>query len=134
MIRNKELRIGNLVLIEDEVFDDNGKFNKTIHKIKGNDLIYTETEFYGIPLSEEILLKVGFQRHDEGSVSAQFSIGINPITHDYILYLIWPKALKDYSLEDFPFFKNGHHRIQYLHQLQNLYFVLTGQELNTSGL
>lgn len=83
-----------------------------------------------IALDEEWLLRFRFKRHDDGSVSAQFSYGMNPVTQDYLIYLVWIRDYEnDYQLKGFPFYNNGHFEIKYVHQLQNLYFALTGKEL-----
>lgn len=122
----RQLRIGNLVLLLDEET-----------KITTKDLALMETSpnvvgrlYKPIPLTEEWLLKFGFQRHDEGCVSAQFSYGINPVTQDYLIYLKWIKDYEnDYQLIGFPFYQNGYFEIKTVHQLQNLYFSLCGEEL-----
>jgi len=146
-MKASELRIGNYIYddfnevhivekIESQKFNDwNGSepslivFSKLKETQNG---MYTCDVVSGIPLTVEWLLKFGFNRHDDGSVSAQFSIGTNPVTKDFMMYLIWIKSSKDYSLKYFPFYRNGHHIIKYVHQLQNLYFALTGKELTTS--
>lgn len=81
-----------------------------------------------IPLTEEWLERFGFEKR-EGSVGDSFYIGINPVTKDWMFDIVWLKNMMDYSYEDFPFYRNGHFRIQYVHTLQNLFFSLTGQEL-----
>jgi hypothetical protein len=76
-----------------------------------------------IPLTPEILEKCGFEKRITIGHSVEYFIGENPITHDWMLKLIWQNS------RDYPFYRNGHHLIKYLHQLQNLYFALTGEEL-----
>lgn len=75
-------------------------------------------DVYPIPLTEKWLLDFGFTQDQWGN----FYIGENPITKDYLFYI------KTNSTGVF-FYRNGHHKIQYVHQLQNLYFALTGEEL-----
>jgi hypothetical protein len=82
-----------------------------------------------IELTEKWLLDFGFKRENRGSVSAQFHIGINPVTHDWLFDIVWLKDMMDYSLKDYPFYRNGHFELKYVHQLQNLFFALTGTEL-----
>ena len=44
--------------------------------------------------------------------------------------LIWLKnPLNPRNTKSYPFYINGYHEIKYVHQLQNLYFALTGEEL-----
>jgi hypothetical protein len=116
---------------------------KTVCKVKGydpfNNFMWVESQegiedfisFEPIPLTEEWLIKFGFDKR-ESSVCDAFYIGINPITKDWLFDIVWLKNMMDYSYEGFPFYRNGHHKIQYVHQLQNLYFALTGEELQTT--
>ena len=70
-----------------------------------------------IPLTEEWLLKYGFKQYE--------TVGIK--THNYIKgnfkfnsAVLWDAEYKGIHIEN---------KILYVHQLQNLYFVLTGEEL-----
>jgi hypothetical protein len=141
----KELMLGNLVNGISE--DSDGKNKQIICKILAIDsnstlgdgwqymvesmesdecLIYDD--FEPIPLTEEWLELFGFEKR-ESSVCDSFYIGINPITHDWLFDLAWLKNMIDYSYEGYPFYKNGYHEIKFVHQLQNLYYTLTGKEL-----
>jgi hypothetical protein len=133
-----ELRLGNLVIYE-----------ATYHRVTGiiDDRIISEwlqakvsdpynahmDEYKPIPLTKEWLIKFGFKK---GNIYT-YSINISPFegeerllafTDDYLylrekgkkgplhddLIILWNKDLK----KEF-----------YIHQLQNLFFALTGQEL-----
>lgn len=126
-----ELRIGNYI---DAILQ--GKITR-VEYIDSRDGIIGSSDFSDRPiedflpieLTEEWLLKLGFDKKEDGSVSCQYHIGNNPLTHDYVVSLVWLKRLPNYELEGFPFYRNGHHTIKNVHQLQNLYFALTGQEL-----
>jgi len=84
-------------------------------------------KYQPIPLIEEWLLKFGFaERHGDKNFSAWW-IGMNPVTHD------WLFNIKQFKDENKFFFQNGFHTIKYVHQLQNLYFALTGEELTIGG-
>jgi hypothetical protein len=124
-----ELRIGNLVnlMLNHEDF-------KTI-RVDVTDLINISHGgvYEPIPLTEEFLLKFGFEyinRHDNNFITFQ------DWTHNYFLqcdakkrdnkYLILDNCLNDlrsFSMVD----------IEYVHQLQNLYFALTGEELKLNN-
>jgi len=80
---------------------------------------YSIDEIEPIPLSEEILLKCGFEKKGEYLIYGEFKLWryINEVDN------VW-------LLEDWPYQCDVIH----IHQLQNVYFALTGQELNTSGL
>lgn len=77
----------------------------------------------GIPLTPEWLTRAGFEKKVDGLISTKWHIGINPITNDYLFDITW------LSNFDRPFYRNGHFKIDYVHQLQNLYFAITGTEL-----
>lgn len=110
-MKTTELRIGNYIMA-------NGKQINVGHiqdnfygiLINGNGV---DTEIYApIPLNEEWLLKFGFTE-EVGNV---FHVD------DWFFVL---KKLKGNFI--FPAF--WHVKIRYVHQLQNLYFALTGKEL-----
>lgn len=73
-----------------------------------------------IPLTEEWLLKFGFDRHNNLFFS----------NHDYFSYIELDAygcdGLYGYCLSDE---RSIYHKLEHVHQLQNLYFALTGEEL-----
>lgn len=108
----KELRMGNYVSQDGE--EIHGLVGLTIHKFELNQI-----KLEPIPLTEDILLMCGFEQdvhnqffYDKG----QFSIKRN----------IYSDKETDYSLCGNVSCIN----FKYIHQLQNLYFALTGEELN----
>ena len=70
-----------------------------------------------IELTKQWLLDFGFNESPNGC----WHIGQNPITYDWLFFLVWH--------DEFAFYRNAHHPIKYVHQLQNLYFAINGQEL-----
>jgi len=119
MIEANELRIGNWVLYQ-------GQFKivryiqvDRIGAIKKN--LQPQTMLLikcsGIPLTEEILFKCGFFKRN-GLYGIQ--VRINKGNHK-LSYFFLDKTLR---------VSNSYVPCQYLHQLQNIYFALTGQELN----
>ena len=120
----KELRIGNWVnailpnkpwMVDDLVI---------YHMVKGNiQSVYDPSPVYEpIPLTPEILEKAGFEESQDGyyyNEEATFRI------HDNLMLI------------DMAFFDSGNDRlyfqnigdVEYLHQLQNLVYALTGEEL-----
>lgn len=122
MIDPKELRIGNWVYHESEstnnlhaiiVNDDDLGFMSN-----GGDLYYSP-----IPLTPEILEKAGF----EWSIYHQaFHFGDMAMNEFYDVNECYPSG---YQLSTFKKKELIGNSFQYLHQLQNLYFALTGQEL-----
>lgn len=117
-----ELRIGNLITA---MYEGDYAINQIVVNAVseiGVNRSYGETEFYiencePIPLTEEWLVKCGFIEHHDCYVK-DFIVG---------LYIIYSKKRKEFVYDI-----NGMDvdcNIQYLHQLQNLYFALTGEEL-----
>lgn len=117
-----ELRFGNLVCWKD---DDTAEL--TITGILSKEEVYVEWNWpnsgddgtdcgidgiAGIPITEEWLVRFGFQKLiPEGSI---FELG-------------------KFHIQNFSplgFFEcRNHIKVEYVHQLQNLYFALTGEEL-----
>lgn len=119
MIKANELRIGNILKHKrGESFVVTGSI-LAIMDLK-NDL----SAILPIYLSEEILLKLGFISHKRKGICQK-----------YVLFVLGDFSYNTLS-DKFYILDRGDWFIQpkYVHQLQNLYFALTGQELNTSGL
>ena len=114
MILAQELRIGNLVLIPyNKSNKQEGFYEATISQI-GDFGAYIKPEDYEpILLTEEWLLKFWFISNPYEDRYEKGSIHIECIKTKGETYL-W--------IENMP-------HIKYVHQLQNLYFVLTGEEL-----
>lgn len=122
-IKAEDLRIGNYL-------DRNGLMQVTaIHKAKikiydhfnkmQHEYFFMADTFNGLPITEELLLKAGFERAFTHSVYPKY-------VHPDGLHQIAPREdgvfvyrVPGVSLVD----------IRYIHQLQNLYFALTGKEL-----
>lgn len=118
MIQANELRIGNWVYYEKD---------KCNVKISIGDFLYKENEYFApIPLTEEWLLRFGFDR--ELSL-CDFSILLDE-NLDTKLMIDLHDAVATTSIYDC-----DEITITYIqdtlsvHQLQNLYFALTGEEL-----
>jgi hypothetical protein len=81
-----------------------------------------------IPLTPEILEKAGFSENDASGSDVKFWDFPEEPTVDLLLRLYDEQG---YDLLDMEFQQIHYdHKILYLHQLQNLYFALTGEELN----
>lgn len=133
-MKASELRIGNLVYVTDNltnlIFKEITPINiHNLMHLTGWDKSPVDIEFEPIPLTEEFLLKFGFKNIDKGGNDY---ITYTDPNHDYYLqldvrikdnkYLILDNSFDDlraFSMVD----------IEYVHQLQNLYFALTGNEL-----
>ncbi len=121
MIDPKELRIGNLIYNQSVVVAANGS---TIF-----DLAYFEKpQYQPIPITPEWLERLGFEKR-ESSTCTEYHIGINDVTHDWLFSLTWLLRPELIKAPDYPFYLNGRHTLFYVHQVQNLYYALTGTEL-----
>ena len=141
-MKTTDLRIGNLIGIKETALHADGcnhseaifeieEIKKDVVQFKG----YHANEYYKdlnpIPLTEQWLLDFGFEICTKSGVHNGWGIGENPLTHDYILFLVWMKN-EDGTLAEL-FYRNGYHTIKYVHQLQNLYFAITREELILKG-
>lgn len=123
-----ELRIGNWVQINNEYWPNlkgvNFKVTSiecsafTLYSIKGvGNSNYNQYDYNiePIPLTEDWLLKFGFEDVPTGN------------------YWNQKLCIHIYSNEFYILQEQGRVFIQYVHQLQNLYFALTGEELTYGG-
>jgi hypothetical protein len=139
MIKANELRIGNLVeyKITDE-FDERKEWWE-VSEIDADDIHWlskvdtNDDDFRAIPLTEEWLLKFGFSTTDykNGYIGIDHKVG--GIITDFVLTypLVIGEFQKHFIWEDSKFKYN---ELKYVHQLQNLYFALTNEELTTNLL
>ena len=117
MINPIELRIGNyvqkfyVITKEHLVYD--------MYQILCGAILDTnEYIFKGIPLTDDILVRCGFEKCDDYFLPngvIKYSNRIMKLVENIDVFLVL----------DIDF----HVEIKYLHQLQNLYFALTGEEL-----
>lgn len=131
-MKASELRIGNLLQKSNGQIFTVSRLDNTndVQVLEERGLLTLGYNLFGIPLTEENLLKFGFQK--EGKTIFFLDIGQNlrfciPIanTDKKIYFEInqydWNSMEGNYC----EFFTN----CLYVHQLQNLYFALTGEEL-----
>jgi len=109
-MKASELRIGNLVM--------DGKDIEQVNARMIDMLVKTEADFDSIPLTEEWLLKFGFQKSMSWTYVVELKGNLKLVY--YLGEKGWSIGFKSYS--DFS-------NLEYVHQLQNLYFALTGEEL-----
>lgn len=118
MIQTNELRIGNWVKTiynELDYIAITEILDCVIHSNKTKCVSYSSLR--PIPLTEEILLKCGFEKKGSTVYINIGSIEIGTVANGKRFYI--QISSQNITLE-----------IKYLHQLQNLYFALTNQELN----
>jgi hypothetical protein len=102
----KELRIGNYVKIH-------GKPTQ----MELSDFNFDPLFIKPIPLTEEWLLKFGFDKNENG---------LFKLFNESEVPILLNEDLNGWTCDGINFSING---TQYVHQLQNLYFALTGEEL-----
>ena len=125
-MKASELRIGNLIL-------KNGKLHYTsyltIRDIHGLSVDDTDT-FEPIPINEEWLLKFGFECIANGGDQKRFGLKNRNKNYFYGVEFDHEEiCLNKQSLFGCETIIHNEIFMQYVHQLQNLYFALTGEEL-----
>lgn len=124
MIDARELRIGNLAF-------ENGR---GVITIDGAMIKWIEERSYRgiepIPLTEEWLLKFGFEKHITGCFIKGYAEQGELIIFDSSTPVAKANDIKEG--EYYYMFHRSAHMLQHVHQLQNLYFALTGNELTLS--
>jgi len=136
-IRSSELRIGNIVLYEGKPLIIEGHdiaYLNNIEKIK-----QISTKYNSYPLTEEILIKAGFEEvmHFTVTRSLHKSIGRDRIisigcigTPNEMIWLCERNKISPSHITDLVCIRNyDYDGKTYIHQLQNLHFSLTGKEL-----
>ena len=113
----KELRIGNYYIDIDDKLTELSGYELYQMTIKENTEILGETEFRPIPLTEEWLLKFGFVFDSYG----EYCKGAYSLDNEYTDKGVYIFVIQKETCLDI--------EIKYLHQLQNLYFALTNEEL-----
>jgi len=127
-IKPESLRIGNLMK-EHYTGKIISVIELTEKSITFSDSFIGKWQAEPIEVSEEILLKVGFEVIDDNPKQ-------KPHYKGDVLFKIIDFEFSNSMKDGFVSYQinNGETAIKYIHQLQNLYFALTGTELNTSGL
>jgi hypothetical protein len=126
MIKANELRIGNWV--------SNGEKNFTVDVNVLYDMALPGYELSPIPLDGEMVEKAGFIAEYVSKFAIKYGSKHSGRHDEFGVNYYFPKSF--YSEEGGWFVRyyseNVKNPIKYLHQLQNLYFSLTGAELEIS--
>jgi hypothetical protein len=123
-MKANELRIGNL-------YDNNGNYfvvtPSTIESVFENERVWCKP----IPLTEEMLFNCGFSKNVGHYIvfgrykDKTLEVAYNNDTNE-TQYYVYVRGLLDNE------FVQLRHDLKYLHELQNLYFAITGNELSVS--
>lgn len=110
-LQASELRIGNIVNYGDSdlIIDINVLWDIDFYKLKP------------IPLTEEWLVKFGFEKKDNGMI-----FEFNNYSHSFLWF---NKTSGQLRLVDEGMHFLTHDELKHVHQLQNLYWCLVGEEL-----
>ena len=129
MIQANELRIGNWVQHDGYLLSLCGMDKKYAYVESNNTKDpYQHRKYFEtiepIPLTEEILLKCGFENDDFCPEYNHYGIKYDEVAN------YWFNIQRKIGTEIF-FFETNHSltQVQTVNQLQNLYFALTGEEL-----
>ncbi len=123
-LKSTELRIGNIVSFKGLWDGEIEAIEKIAIIIKDNEGVFSIDSFEPVNLSAEVLQRYGFTKvnnawvlpdyYDKSEFSTEWKFSIwNSWENEY-----------EYNSAEFPV------PLHSLHQLQNLYFTLTGEELN----
>ena len=137
-IKSNELRIGNLVIAKNS-FD---KISETyIDKIRNVDAIFIDKvgfkscsnhicilNYEPIPLTEEWLFKFGFEI-DESNDNKKTKTLSTQVSNTESLYFDENEWYISHDWNNNNFKNTFWNQPKYVHQLQNIYFALTGEEL-----
>ena len=116
-MKSSELRIGNYIKQPNGV-------NMVFRISEGEDVnTFPEEEIEAIPLTEEWLLKFGWIWNDECNSYEKYPNG------DARMNLSYHGINNSYTMFNYVLKATIVERIWYAHQLQNIYFALTGNEL-----
>lgn len=128
----KELRIGNWVLAKEKMTEVGDILYDGINMDWNHELSTVEfrwKDIKGIPLTPELLEKVGFEYTNDpnfdkyANAKMYFKGSVQIGCREKENNLIWRHVAYFYG---YPITTNS---VMHLHQLQNLYFALTGEEL-----
>ena len=132
----EELRIGNCITSNGEVIEFSA------HDLVDMNLFYPEPnkDRQPIPLTEEWLLKLGFELNKHGNYVMDYNDGINGDNTIVVTKKIYNSGEKvgktafygvlvqSFILDSVPLCT-----VEYVHQLQNLFYSLCGKELEISN-
>ena len=120
-MKANELMVGNLLkkIIDDKTIEVTALEIECCEWMNGHFIL----TFQPIKLTEEWLLKLGFSVITENSAGKRYGYVIDGIFSSDLTFTFW-KTTKEAG----KFFR-GDLELKSVHQIQNLYFALTGREL-----
>lgn len=123
-MKANELRIGNLLYYG----DPKSTLKPPYFKIEGGHSIQaveSGIDIRPILITEEILLKCGYIVLNESSAGIRYGHVVNGVFDAGLSFVYWKESKELICVKK---------HIKHLHQLQNLYFSLTNEELDIKDL
>ena len=119
-MNENELRLGNYVMIHDYA---KGNRQQVVEELGVCQVNLLHNEYCTpIPITKEWLLNFGFERVRDTSLYTKQTIEIDGTFEDYMEYNLEFKQVNlSYEMCSIP--------LQYVHELQNIYFALSKKEL-----
>ena len=140
MIQAKDLRIGNLVILDwdgDKRPQKIAEINRTNFEVEDWDEQFDAFNLYPIPLTPEMLEKSQFTKYEWMNgyfIKCASKYLMIQFYQDGILvyFTTISKDLQGHKMYGRNYFMTNKspNNVKYLHQLQNLYYALTGEELS----
>lgn len=139
----KDFRLGNFFLLDGEVYCVEGidHYSHRVIAKKGDEYFVVNGEVPGIPITPEWLERFGFSQietiqHNQYEVEERYTIRINEtnISYGFVTetYGGVPDKRTRFKFSDETI--DTHKGVHFMHQLQNLYFALTGEELTINNV
>ncbi|MDO6389030.1 hypothetical protein Q4E40_02740 [Pontibacter sp. BT731] len=135
MLKDTELRLGNILQMEDDPEErvrvaDIYKGVVNVKPLHPNSFEHEYPLDYlqGVPITEEELTRMGFKK-DNRTLWLVVNGGDYYIELDKVRGEWYPDYCQCPEFSSVPEQRINLSAIQYMHQLQNLYYVLTGEEL-----
>ena len=123
MIKLNELRIGNVILLNGEITKVDLEFFKTYNK---------STKIHGLKLTENMLIDLNYYKQENTEWDGKHEVKSEPYYFDTQLPFHAPNRTSGIYVRNKKLYKLGgsvYDELKYLHQLQNVFFVLTGEEM-----
>ena len=130
-MKANELRIGNLIGCDIQTLIVKAVNDETVicHTMGGKPYTLYFEDVYGLKLTEEWLLKFGFEKIDK-EFQVTYAINVEDECEEVFMPSKLYLGLYGQYCIGIPYESGGgKSKILYVHQLQNLYFALTGEEL-----
>jgi hypothetical protein len=124
MILTEDLRIGNWIIVSDVTYRINVIAETKVY-FEGYKRSVKKEELQPIPITQEILEKSGFRRREKTNL-------YDKIPLEGFTYQLYADRMMIFHPGSNTLCHWLNTRITFLHQLQNLYYILTGRKISVS--